>query len=314
MKSTIINRDAQEIGVPSEVLARLPYRLADAIKREMKICLSKGVLCEEIRIRCGRMSTLTLSGNVSIMLDVSLSRGEMEDTVDKLCGGSMYAHSDTIKQGYISLPGGVRAGISGRASVENGRIIGVSDINGICIRLPHFVKTDVAFITDILRKFEFSQGVLIYSQPGGGKTTLLRNVASELSKGKNALRVVVVDSRGELEFGLGSRYLCADILSGYPKAVGIEIALRTMGAQIIICDEIGNDEDVYAICSAASGGASLLASAHAADIRSLMSKKNIQELHNAGVFGAYVGITRAGDELSHHITYRENVIEEKCKY
>ena len=84
MKSTIINRDAQEIGVPSEILERLPYRLSDAIKREMKLCLSKGIVCEEIRIRRGRMSALTLSGNVCIPLDVSLSRAEMEDTVDKL--------------------------------------------------------------------------------------------------------------------------------------------------------------------------------------------------------------------------------------
>ena len=311
MKSTIINREIQDLGVPKEILSKLPYRLSDAINREMKLCFSKGMFCEEIRIRRGRMSSLTLSGGVNLPLDVSLSREEMDDTVDKLCGGSMYAHSDTIKQGYISLPCGVRAGISGRAAVENGKIIGVSDINGICIRIPHFVKTDVNFIVNLLREFEFASGVLIYSPPGEGKTTLLRNVASELSKGKAVARVSVVDSRGELEFGLGSRYLCADILSGYPKALGIDIALRTMGAQVIICDEIGNDEDISAICSAACGGAALLASVHAADINGLMSKKNIKELHNAGVFGAYVGISRLGGELAYQVTYRENAIGEK---
>jgi stage III sporulation protein AA len=163
------------------------------------------------------MSSLTLSGGVNLPLDVALSREEMENTVDRLCGGSLYAHGDTIKKGYISLFGGIRAGVSGRAATENGHIIGVSDISGICIRLPHFVKVDPTPVCDIIRALDFSSGVLIYSPPGIGKTTLLRSVAAEMSKGKDAVRVCVVDSRGELEFGLLARNVCADILSGYPN-------------------------------------------------------------------------------------------------
>ena len=302
----IINREYPDPGVPQKILEILPYRLSDAIRRELRICDS-GILCEEIRVRRGRMSSLILSGGINHTLDVSLSHDEMENAVDRLCGGSLYAHSDTIKKGYISLPGGVRAGIVGRAAVENGRIIGVSDISGICIRLPHFVKVDPGPVCELLRELKFSSGVLIYSPPGEGKTTLLRNVAAELSRGKDAARVCVVDSRGELEFGLMVRNICADVLSGYPKSLGIEIALRTMNAQLIICDEIGNDDEIGAICSVANGGAALLASAHAGDISGLMAKKNIKALHDAGAFGAYVGISRQEGEYRYDISYRGDI-------
>lgn len=305
MKSVIINKDFGDMGIPDRILNLLPYRLSDAIRKEMRA--DKNIICEEIRIRRGRMSALTLTGGIIVPLDISLSKEEMETTVENLCGGSMYAHIDTLKQGYISLPHGVRAGVSGRASVEGGRVIGISDVNGICIRIPHFVKIDTTSICKLLKQFDFTSGILIYSPPGEGKTTLLRSIAAELSKGKDAVRVCVVDSRGELEFGLESRNVLADVLSGYPKALGIEIALRTMNAQVIICDEIGNTDEVDAICSAANGGAALIASTHASDIKGLMEKKNIKKLHDAGVFGAYVGISRKEGEYAYDISYAKDI-------
>ena len=86
--------------------------------------------------------------------------------------------------------------------------------------------------------------------------------------------------------------LSLDILSGYSKAEGIEIALRTLNAGLIVCDEIGNNDDVKAICDAAVGGAALLASAHASDINALISKRNIRAMIDAGVFSSFVGVTR----------------------
>lgn len=307
MKSTVISGGGYDIS--EELLRLLPYKLADAVRREMRC---RNEICEEIRIRKGRMSSLDLVGGRFIPLDVMISGEEMEETVSKLCGGSMYAHLETIKQGYISLRGGIRAGVSGHAAVENGKIIGVSDISGICIRLPHAVNTDVGLIVGLLKKFGFLSGVLVYSPPGVGKTTLLRRVAAEISCGADAVKTVIVDSRGELEFGLGGKNLCLDILSGYPKAAGIEIALRTMGARLIICDEIGNDDEISSICSAANGGAALLASAHASDIDGLMSKKNILELHRCGVFGAYVGIMRRGNSYAFNTTFCDELEKKIC--
>jgi len=284
----------------------LPFRVSDAIRAagDRHSC----DICEEIRLRRGRMSTLTLAGGKNMPLELScpLSQNELDLTVGRLSGGSLYAHGDTIRQGYISLRGGIRAGVCGRAAYDGGKMIGVNDISGICIRLPHTVRVDATPVCDILRQNRFSGGVLIYSPPGEGKTTLLRAVTAELAL-TGEVRVVVVDSRGELEYGLSSSGLCLDVLSGYSKAEGIEIALRTLNAGVIVCDEIGSRDDASAICEAANGGAALIASAHASDINTLAAKKNIRMLVDAGVFSALVGIRRASSGYDYTVTDREGL-------
>ena len=303
MKSIIINQPLSDAVIPSRVMELLPYKASDAIRKAL--VGERDPICEEIRLRCARVSSLTMSGGRAIPLELTLTRDEMDRTVENLCGGSLYAHGDTIKQGYISLSGGIRVGLCGRAAIDGGKIIGVGEIDSLCIRLPHAIKVNVDLICDILKAFEYSKGVLIYSPPGEGKTTILRSVAAQLSRISNDqrnLRVAVVDTRGELEFGLNYKSITADILSGYPKGIGIEIALRTLNANIIICDEIGNGDEAKSILDGSNGGAALVASAHAYDIDSLMSKKSIRLLHEQSVFGAYVGIKRRGSEYTYTVT------------
>lgn len=298
-----------ELTIPPRLMELLPYRISDAIRGVFAEGGSNA--CEEIRLRAGRLSTLTVSGGKSVSLGITLSREEIDKTVDRLCGGSLYAHGDTIKNGYITLTGGIRVGICGRAATDNGRLIGISEISSVCIRIPHSVKADATVICELLQKFNYSKGVLIYSPPGEGKTTLLRAAVMRLStiqKDATGLRVAVVDTRGELEFGIGSKNSTADLLSGYPKGLGIEIALRTLNANVIVCDEIGNEDEARAITDASNGGAALLASAHASDVSSLMSKRSIRLLHDNGVFGAYVGLKRKDGGYEYTVTLREEVI------
>lgn len=305
MKSVMINRTDLECGIPNKVLELLPYRITDAIGKK----INHGI-CEEIRLRRGRVSTLTVEGGNTVSLEVYLSQDEIDTVFDRLCSGSVYAHGDTIKKGYISLGGGLRAGICGSASMDKGAVIGIGEISSICIRIPHVSKVSAERICALLSEFNYSRGVLVYSPSGEGKTTLLRSAINELSSVDKGLRVAVVDTRKELEFGIDYKNNAADILSGYPKDEGIEIAMRTLNANIIVCDEIGNENEARAICDAANGGAALLASAHASDISGLMSRKSIRFLHDSGVFGAYVGIKRYGNEFDYSVTLASEVIND----
>ncbi len=286
MRTVIINRKEERV-IPAQLEAMLPFRLTDALRR----ALPEGGIIEEIRLRRGRCASLTVGGR-NIILDTILSGEEIDALLVGLCGGSLYAHGETIRRGYITIPGGIRAGICGSAAIEGGRIIGVSEVSSIVLRIPHKAPEVGAELARLIRLMKLSRGLLIYSPPGIGKTTVLRGAAASLASGGAPLRVAVVDTRGELAAGLEARMLTIDILSGYPRGEGIEIAARTLGAEVIICDEIGDVGEAEAIVSVHNCGVPLLASAHAGDICELMKKPGIAKLHKSRCFGAYAGLSR----------------------
>ena len=289
-------------------VCRLPKTLTDVLPPVLCFeveSIAKNAPIEEIRIRTGRTAYVTLGGK-NIALRCTVSQAEVDDIVLRICDGSLYAHAHTINQGYITLDGGIRVGIVGRAAVEDERVIGVYDVSGLCFRLPHRIRGVGACVSDLLREGGGLGGVLIYSAPGEGKTTLLRCVAAQMSSGIDARRVVVVDTRGELGYSLEGEDLSVDVLSGYPKALGIQIAARSMNAQLIVCDEIGDEAEVRAIIGAQNCGVPLLASAHAASVDGLLKRTGIAALHRACVFGTYVGIERSCIGRDYIYTFTEH--------
>ncbi len=278
----------------------LPRHLSERLSLSLAHARRQGCtgFLEEIRLRADRKATLTVGGH-NCPTDILLAPRTLSDLLIHLCGGSLYAYSDTIHQGFLTLPGGIRVGVAGRAVCEEGRIIGVTDVTSLCIRLPHPHRNVGGTVCRLLRHLAAeggAQGVLIYAPPGVGKTTLLRAVAATMASGPDPWRTVVVDTRGELGFAGDRPDLCLDVLAGYPRARGVEIATRTLSAQLIVCDEIGDVEEAMALISAHHGGVPLVASAHAGSVEELLHRTGIRLLHEARLFGAYVGIRRQGDD------------------
>lgn len=273
-------------GIPAQVLDALPERVRGDVIR----AASAAGCVEELRLHAGRRATLTVSGR-NLPIPVVLTRAETDAVLFSLCEKSVYAYRDTMSEGYITLRGGIRVGVCGRAALSGGRIAGVYDVGTLAVRIPHPSGDVGQEICGLLMKMKLSRGVLIWSPPGVGKTTLLRAVARRLASGTAPLRVCVVDTRGELGYQLDAPNLCLDLLSGYPKEIGISVASRTLNAQVIICDEIGASE-APAILEAHNCGVPLVASAHAASVRELLGRSGIGRLHRSGSFGAYAGIAR----------------------
>lgn len=272
------------------IISCLPQRIAEQF---MKYDISD--ICE-IRIYENRPMVVTVSDRC-IPFGDSLSSAEMSQTLSNLCSGSLHTYEDTLKNGYVPLENGCRAGVCGRMSAGN-----IVSVSSICIRIPRSVYGVGASLCKQLMTTD--GGMLIYSPPGVGKTTLLRDIASTLSSPPYLKRVSVIDTRCEIYRQDAFLRSIADIFLNYEKGQGIELAVRTMSPQYVVCDELGAQE-AEAVLNTQSFGVPLIATAHAPSLPSLLQRKTFFELDKSGVFSLYVGISRQGKGFSFDITERK---------
>ncbi|MBE6688736.1 MAG: hypothetical protein E7588_05610 [Ruminococcaceae bacterium] len=280
----------------------LPSRLSQAVYALAKRGMGRNVC--EIRLR-ENMPLAFSTYNGCVFVNENMETCKMENaiitaprdiiyTVNCLCSGSVYRYGDTLKKGYIVTPDGIRAGICGHALYENGVLSVVDNYTGINIRIPRRIEGCAA---PVMRNIalEGLNSMLIFSSPGVGKTTLIREMAIQLSR---KYGVAVVDEKGEIlpACFAGDCGMC-DILTGYSKPEGMELAVRMMSPQVIICDEIGMADDISAILSVQNSGVPLIATVHCGTRESLFSKPNIKRLCECGVFSRFVRLERGKDGM-----------------
>ena len=292
-----------------ECYAPLIACLPDRVRREL-LAMAEGYAdfwtrLFEIRLRASHHVALTVDGR-NLLLSVILDHAELSTTFSKLCDNSIYAHAESLRQGYLTAYG-CRVGVAGRAVREGGQVSAMADIRSLCIRIPHRVVGAGAVAARVFREMACRRGILVYSPPGVGKTTLLRDLAYTLSCGSDARRVAVVDTRGEL-YGADAPVACQiDVLEGYPQGAGIELVTRTLSPQVILCDEIGSEADAAAILSVAGCGVPLIASAHGGSVEEVRARAPIRLLEAGGIFGAYIGIARGETGYTYAI-HREDAV------
>ena len=216
-----------------------------------------------------------------------ISQSDILETMKILCNFSIYSYQNQIKEGFITLKGGHRAGFSGTAVINNNEIINISDISSINFR----ISREILGCSDrIFNKFGLDiGGTLIIGPPSSGKTTILRDMARKLSTSfeeNKLIKVSIIDERREIAAsyqGVPQRDIgFSDVLTGFPKAEGIIRAIRTLSPKIIICDEIGNNEDAEAIKKSLNSGVGIIASIHAKSPDEMANSFRIKNILSSG--------------------------------
>ena len=266
------------------MLFAFPSGLREEIERLS--ALREGVdFVSEIRLRSYGRCSITLGGE-RICLCSKISKNELSELVSNLSGGAFYSSRDSLGKGYLSLDHGVRVGVAGCARYDGGELVGISDVSSLVFRIP---TGRCDFENEITCAFlSCRRGMLIYSPPGVGKTAALRSLVFGLaSRGEN---VALVDERREF-FSENFEGLPVDVLSGYRRADGFEIALRTLSPDVIAVDEIGRLEEVGAIMESLGSGVRLAITAHAGSISEIRKRAVTAPLIENGMVDMLVGLS-----------------------
>ena len=201
-------------------------------------------------------------------------------------------------------------GICGKATLQNGQITGISEFTSLNIRMPKRIYHAADYLYDLIRSRDYKCSVILYSLPGVGKTTILRELIYNLSCSETPVRFSVIDSREEIIGGLDIE-APLDAYISYPKGKAITLATRSMTPEMIICDEISTLTEAEAVLNSVNCGVSFIATTHASSFNELKMKEQLYPLMKNNVFDYALGITREHGSTKYKYTLnniKENTI------
>lgn len=292
-------------------LTVFPVHLKDMLSRLPEEKLAG---LEEIRLRIGhpieclwrgQSMFLTPKGELSRWLSAGY-RFTAEDGVKMLnviSNHSLYTLEEELRRGYVTLPGGHRVGISGKVVLEKGDVKGIRDISSFNVRIAREVIGAANSVMPLL----WNPGrqeiyhTLIVSPPQCGKTTLIRDIARQVSYGNSPLprgyKVGIVDERSEIagcvrgvpQKDVGPR---TDVLDSCPKAEGMMMLIRSMSPEVLVVDEIGGEKDTQALLESVHAGVKVITTAHGWDYRDVMHRPSLATLLSRWTFERVVILSR----------------------
>lgn len=268
----------------------------------------------EIRLRANKPVVVCSNGKNLFLSETGLcsdskkalfaSKIIIEDVIFRASECSIYSVNEQIKKGFIVTDEGVRIGLGGNLIEENGITKTMTNFSSCNIRIPHIIKNCSLNAFAYICHSSNVENTLIISPPGAGKTTFLRDFVYQLSIRNLAYNILLLDERGELDYGIDSNF--SDRIAFSSKKDGFENGIRSLAPDIIVTDEIGQKEDINAIEYATSCGVKLLASTHAESMEMFAQKQLFKPLIEQKIFKRYVLLSKRNGPGTFEGVYDEN--------
>ena len=229
---------------------------------------------------------------------------DLREMLNYISDYSLYAYSEEVKEGYLTIEGGHRIGMAGQVVKKDGKVTGLSHITFLNVRIAHEIRGCADGILPYIYEADRCEifHTLLISPPRCGKTTLLRDLIRQISNGNTfhpGMTVGVVDERSEIgacyhgipQNDLGIR---SDVLDDCPKHLGMMMLIRTMSPKVVAVDEIGSREDLEAMEYVMNCGCKLLATVHGNSLEEIRRKPVLGRMVEEAWFGRYVILERNG--------------------
>lgn len=280
------------------ILAKLPHSLKQRIT--------------EIRLRTGLPLMIATGSSDNMVAEAGhlvqdncqaliITQADLLKTLQIISRNSLYALENEVRSGFITIVGGHRVGLAGQALLEGGQVKSLKNISSLNIRVAREVKGCADSLMPWLSNQGQALSALILSPPRCGKTTIVRDIARQLSTGVQTLglagmQVGIVDERSEIAasqhgtptMDIGPR---TDILDGCPKATGMLMLIRSMAPQVIITDELGREEDALAVEEALHAGVNVIATAYGRSVAEMKRRPHVGRLVDKGYFDRLITLS-----------------------
>ncbi|ENH97442.1 stage III sporulation protein AA [Gracilibacillus halophilus YIM-C55.5] len=276
-----------------QILSLFPPNMANQMREKIQ---SEKIQLQEIRIRINRPIELNDGRHAIWLYNQKVTKQDALYLLNKISEFSLYRLEEELKQGYITIAGGHRVGISGSVIVEEGMIKAIKHISSFNIRLAtEEVGFSKPYLPYLYQHYKYVN-TLIIGPPQSGKTTFLRDLAKYISTGVKqypAYKTAIVDERSEicaavegvpqLSFGLR-----VDVMDACPKSQGMMMLVRSMSPEVMIVDEIGSQKDVQALQEVIHTGVQVICTIHGESLDDIQNKPALQPLLESKAFERYV--------------------------